>query len=128
MAASIALGCGGKGLFRGVTSPWQQPASRGFVTRYIVVIANSSMQITEFIRDSESFSIGAAAGEGLHYRFVVANATGRIEYLEELVDDEWQVVAGPPPLYLATLAAVKMADERWKHDYDSAVNTDPSPG
>jgi len=85
------------------------------------------MQITEFIRDSENFSIGAAAGEGLHYRFVVANATGRIEYLEELVDGEWQVVAGPPPLYLATLAAVKMADERWKHDYDSAVNTDPPP-
>ena len=54
--------------------------------RYIVVTANSSMQITEFIRDSENFSIGAAAGEGLHYRFVVANATGRIEYLEELVD------------------------------------------
>ena len=98
------------------------------MTRYIVVSANSSMQITEFIRDSENFSIGAAAGEGLHYRFVVANATGRIEYLEELVDGEWQVVAGPPPLYLATLAAVKMADERWKHDYDSAVNTDPSPG
>jgi hypothetical protein len=26
----------------------------------------TSMQITEFIRDSENFSIGAAAGEGLH--------------------------------------------------------------
>ena len=98
------------------------------MTRDIVVTANSSMQITDFIRDGENFSIGAAAGEGLHYRFVVANATGRIEYLEELVDGEWQVVAGPPPLYLATLAAVKMADERWKNDCDSAVNTYPSPG
>jgi hypothetical protein len=60
------------------------------VTRYIVVTANSFMQITDFFRYSENFSIGAAAGEGLRYRFVVANATGRIEYLEELVDGEWQ--------------------------------------
>ena len=105
MVASIALGYGGKGLFRGSRAP-SAAVTPGLVTRYIVVTANSSMQITEFIRESEHFSIGAAAGEGLHYRFVVANATGRIEYPEELVDGEWQVVAGPPPLYLATLAAV----------------------
>ena len=55
------------------------------MTRYIVVTANSFMQITDFFY-SENFSIGAAAGEGLRYRFVVANATGRVEYLEELVD------------------------------------------
>jgi hypothetical protein len=85
------------------------------------------MQITEFIRDSENFSIGAAAGEGLHDRFVVSNATGWIEHLEELIDGEWQVVAGPPPLYLPTLAAARMADERWKHDSDSAVTANHHP-
>ena len=94
-------------------------------TRYIVVTAKSCRSPNSSA--TTKTSVGAAAGEGLHYRFVVANATGRIEYLEELVDGEWQVVAGPPPLYLATLAAVKMADERWKHDYGSAANTDPSP-
>lgn len=73
------------------------------------------MQITQFIRDNEAFSMGAAAGEGLHYRFVVANATGRIEHLEEMIDGEWQIVTGSPPLFLATLAAVKMADERLLH-------------
>jgi len=60
------------------------------------------MQITEFIRDSETFSIGAAAGKGRHYRCAVANATGRIEYLEELTGgcrrpDDRQYAETPAP-------------------------------
>ena len=81
------------------------------------------MQITDFIRDSENFSIGAAAGEGLHYRFVVANATGRIELLQEKVDDHWLTVTGPAPLHLQTLIAVAMADERWKRGEGPALPT-----
>jgi len=49
MAASIALGCGGKGNFCG-SGALRQQGRRGLVTRYIVVIANSPMQITEINR------------------------------------------------------------------------------
>ena len=76
------------------------------------------MHIVHFERDG-----GVAAGEGLAFRFAVANATGRIELLQEKVGDEWLTVTGPPPLYLQTLIAVKMADEQWKHGEGSAMPT-----
>ncbi len=71
------------------------------------------MHIIHFERDGD-FSLGVATGEGLAFRFAVANVTGRIELLQEKVGDEWLTVTGPAPLYLQTLIAVKMADERWK--------------
>ena len=83
MAASIALGCGGKSYSR-VRGPLAAGTPRSRDPLYCCH-CNSFMQITDFFY-SENFSIGAAAGEGLRYRFVVANATGRVEYLEELVD------------------------------------------
>ena len=80
------------------------------------------MHIIHFERDGD-FSLGVATGEGLAFRFAVANATGRIELLQEKVGDEWLTVTGPPPLYLQTLIAVKMADEQWKHGEGSAMPT-----
>ena len=81
------------------------------------------MRIIHFERRDETFSLGVAVGEGLAFRFAVANATGRIELLQEKVGDEWLTVTGPPPLYLQTLIAVKMADEQWKHGEGSAMPT-----
>ena len=80
------------------------------------------MRIIHFERDGD-FSLGVATGEGLAFRFAVGNATGRIELLQEKVGDEWLTVTGPPPLYLQTLIAVKMADEQWKHGEGSAMPT-----
>ena len=51
------------------------------------------MQISEFIRDSETFSIGAAAGKGA---LSSPQRDRPIEYLEALVDGEWQVDAVNP--------------------------------
>ena len=79
------------------------------------------MRIIHFERSDETFSLGVATGEGLAFRFAVANATGRIELLQEKVGDEWLTVTGPPPLYLQTLIAVKCADERWRHNEGPAV-------
>ena len=42
MAASIALGCGGKALVCG-SRPWRGRRQAGFVTVYIFVISNSSV-------------------------------------------------------------------------------------
>ena len=81
------------------------------------------MRIIHFQRNDETFSLGVAVGEGLSFRFAVANATGRIELLQEKVGDDWLTVTGPAPLYLQTLIAVKMADEQWKHGEGSAVPT-----
>ena len=65
------------------------------------------MRITHF-EHSEFCSIGLAVGEGLAFRFPATNDTGSIEEWHEKVDGEWQVVTGPPPLYLQTLIALKM--------------------
>ena len=73
------------------------------------------MHITDWKRTSEHCSIGSAAGEGLHYRFVVLNSDGEITHLQQLMDDEWLAVAEPAPMFLRTLVAAKAADERWKH-------------
>ena len=81
------------------------------------------MRIIHFERRDETFSLGVAVGEGLSFRFAVANATGRIELLQEKVGDEWLTVIGPAPLYLKTLIAVKMADEQWKQGEGSAMPT-----
>ena len=78
------------------------------------------MHIIHFERGGD-FSLGVATGVGLAFRFAVANATGRIELLQEKVGDEWLTVTGPPPLYLQTLIAVKMADEQWKHGEEAAM-------
>ena len=40
------------------------------------------MHIIHFERDGD-FSLGVATGVGLAFRFAVANATGRIELLQE---------------------------------------------
>ena len=80
------------------------------------------MHIIHFERDGD-FSLGVATGVGLAFCFAVANATGRIELLQEKVGDEWLTVTGPPPLYLQTLIAVKMADEQWKHGEGPATPT-----
>ena len=77
------------------------------------------MRIIHFERNDETFSLGVAVGEGLSFRFAVANATGRIELLQEKVGDDWLTVTGPAPLYLQTL----IADEQWKHGEGSAVPT-----
>jgi hypothetical protein len=75
----------------------------------------SAMHITEWRRTNEHCSIGSAAGEGLHYRFVVLNSNGEITHLQQLIDDEWLAVAEPAPMFLRTLVAAKMADEQWRH-------------
>jgi hypothetical protein len=80
------------------------------------------MRIIHFERDGD-FSLGVATGVGLAFRFAVANATGRIELLQEKVDDHWLTVTGPPPLHLQTLIAVQMADEAWKHGEGPATPT-----
>ena len=80
------------------------------------------MHIIHFERDGD-FSLGVATGEGLAFRFAVANATGRIELLQEKVGDEWLTVIGPAPLYLQILIAVKMADEQWKRGEGPATPT-----
>ena len=80
------------------------------------------MRIIHFERDGD-FSLGVATGEGLAFRFAVANATCRIALLQEKVDDHWLTVTGPAPLYLQTLIAVKMADEQWKYGERSAMPT-----
>ena len=80
------------------------------------------MHIIHFERDGD-FSLGVATGVGLAFRFAVANATGRIELLQEKVDDHWLTVTGPAPLYLETLIAVKMADEQRKRGEGPAMPT-----
>ena len=65
------------------------------------------MHITDWKRTSEHCSIGSAAGEGLHYRFVVLNSDGEITHLQQLIDDEWLAVAEPAPMFLRTLVASK---------------------
>ena len=80
------------------------------------------MHIIHFERDGD-FSLGVATGEGLAFRFAVANATCRIELLQEKVDDHWLTVTGPAPLHLQTLIAVAMADEQWNHGEGSATPT-----
>ena len=77
------------------------------------------MRIIHFERNDETFSLGVAVGEGLSFRFAVANATGRIELLQEKVGDDWLTVTGPAPLYVQTL----IAHEQWKHGEGSAVPT-----
>ena len=79
------------------------------------------MRIIHFERRDETFSLGVAVGEGLAFRFAVANATGRIELLQEKIDDHWLTVTGPAPLHLQTLIAVAMADERWKRGEGPAM-------
>ena len=81
------------------------------------ILLSPPMQITEFIRDSETFSIGAAAGKGRHYRCAVANATGRIEYLEELTGgcrrpDVTANMPKPPHHRIAGHSAY--FDDRWQ--------------
>ena len=80
------------------------------------------MHIIHFERNGD-FSLGVATGEGPAFRFAVANATGRIELLQEKVGDEWLTVIGPAPLYLQILIAVKMADEQWKRGEGPATPT-----
>ena len=62
------------------------------------------MHITDWKRTSEHCSIGSAAGEGLHYRFVVLNSDGEITHPQQLMDDEWLAVAEPAPMFLRTLS------------------------
>jgi hypothetical protein len=72
------------------------------------------MQITDFERQDRFYSLGSAAGEGLHYRFVADNATAEIVRLEQEIDGGW--VVGPDrPMFLRTLVAAKCADEAWRH-------------
>jgi hypothetical protein len=80
------------------------------------------MHIIHFERDGD-FSLGVATGVGLAFRFAAANATGRIELMQEKVGDKWLTVTGPAPLYLQTLIAVKMADEQWKRGEGPAMPT-----
>ena len=80
------------------------------------------MRIIHFERDGD-FSLGVATGEGLAFRFAVANATCRIALLQEKVDDHWLTVTGPAPLYLQALISVKMADEQWKRGEGPATPT-----
>jgi hypothetical protein len=75
------------------------------------------VRIIHFERDGD-FSLGVATGEGVAFRFAVANAAGRIALLQEKVDDHWLTVTGPAPLYLQALISVKMADEQWKCEPD----------
>jgi hypothetical protein len=80
------------------------------------------VRIIHFERDGD-FSLGVATGEGLAFRFAVANATCRIALLQEKVDDHWLTVTGPAPLYLQALIAVKMAGEQWKRGEGPATPT-----
>jgi hypothetical protein len=80
------------------------------------------VRIIHFERDGD-FSLGVATGEGLAFRFAVANATCRIALLQEKVDDHWLTVTGPAPLCLQALIAVKMADEQWKRGEGPAMPT-----
>jgi hypothetical protein len=58
------------------------------------------MHIIHFERDGD-FSLGVATGVGLAFRFAVANATGRIELLQEKVDDHWLTVTRTRALVFA---------------------------
>jgi hypothetical protein len=80
------------------------------------------VRIIHFERDGD-FSLGVATGEGLAFRFAVANATCGIALLQEKVDDHWLTVTGPAPLYLQALISVKMADEQWKRGEGPATPT-----
>jgi hypothetical protein len=80
------------------------------------------VRIIHFERDGD-FSLGVATGEGLAFRFAVANATCRIALLQEKVDDHWLTVTGPAPLCLQALIFVKMADEQWKRGEGPAMPT-----
>ena len=68
------------------------------------------MRIIHFERDGD-FSFGVATGEGLGFRFAVANATCRIELLQQRVGD------------LQTLVAVQMADAAWQRGEGPAMPT-----
>ena len=72
------------------------------------------MRIEQFER-SEFCCIGLVVGDGLQFRFLALNDTGKIERLEQKIDGEWLVDPDPPPLFLRTLIAAKFADERWRH-------------
>ena len=77
------------------------------------------MRITHFERDPDNpaYSFGAASSAGgKTFLFIVSNATGTIERLEQIIEGERFVIPDADvPMFMRTLLAVKCADERWRH-------------